>query len=105
MLSFPLCSLNRLFLIRCIFLDSPKFTKFAFLRTKNGIDGGSLDSDGITKAGLAACWTRMVQPMTHLTLMAHRMALTMAHRWHQLKSLLHSQPLVTGPLKVAHCWS
>jgi hypothetical protein len=58
----------------------PKLTQFAFLRTNNGIDDESLDSsDGINKAGSTACWTRMVQPMTRLTLMAQRMALTMAH--------------------------
>ena len=44
--------------------------------SKDGKDGGSLDSDGITKASSMACWPRMVQPMTPLTLMAQRMALT-----------------------------
>jgi hypothetical protein len=60
-----------------------------FVGTKNGIDNGLLDSNDITKASSTARWTRMVQPMTCLTLMAQRMALTTAHLT-QISLLLHS---------------
>jgi hypothetical protein len=60
-----------------------------FVGTKDGIDDGLLDSNGITKPSSTAPWTRMVQPMTRLTLMAQRMALTMAHLT-QISLLLHS---------------
>ena len=49
-----------------------------FVGTKDGIDDGLLDSNGITKASSAARWTWMLQPMTRLTLMAQRMALKTA---------------------------
>ncbi len=60
-----------------------------FVGTKDGIDDGLLDSNGITKASSTARWTRMVQPMTRLTLMAQRMALTTSHLT-QISLLLHS---------------
>jgi hypothetical protein len=60
-----------------------------FVGTKDGIDDGLLDSNGITKPSSTASWTRMVQPMTRLTLMAQRMALTTAHLT-QISLLLHS---------------
>jgi hypothetical protein len=50
-----------------------------FVGTKDSIDDGLLDSNGITQASLAAHWTPMVQPMTRLTLMTQRMALTTAN--------------------------
>jgi hypothetical protein len=60
-----------------------------FVGTKDGLDDGLPDSDGITKASWTARWTRMVQLMTCLTLMAQRMALTTAHLT-QRSLLLHS---------------
>jgi hypothetical protein len=60
-----------------------------FVGTKDGIDDGLLDSNGITKPRSTARWTRTLQPMTRLTLMAQRMALRMAHLT-QISLLLHS---------------
>jgi hypothetical protein len=60
-----------------------------FVGTKDGIDDGLLDSNGITKASSTARWTRMVQPMTRMTLIAQRMALTTAHLT-QISLLLYS---------------
>jgi hypothetical protein len=60
-----------------------------FVGTKDGVDNGLLDSNGITKASSTARWTQMVQLMTRLTLMAQRMALTTAHLT-QISLLLHS---------------
>jgi hypothetical protein len=50
-----------------------------FVGAKDGIDAGSLDLDGMTRASSTARWTPMLQPMTRLTLMAQRMAVTTAH--------------------------
>jgi hypothetical protein len=60
-----------------------------FVGTKDGIDDRLLDWNGITKASSTAGWTRMVQPMTCLTLMAQRIALTTSHLTH-ISLLLHS---------------